>query len=262
MNESPRFDLGLSELQDVDGDLSEEFPTALKHFQQTETTHLYEGGGYIWRKYQTDDALDIIPIKMRSKVFVPPAEPNSLERTLQNITKYIYEQKRLLRSQGIVFDAEYLVHEVNGDVQLIAAVPKVEKLYPESGDLKSDKDWEEYISKFIQLQKNLLAYYDDRISVQKPLLWDDTKLEQYVYGPVGVDGERQFVLVDPDCRCEWDRNGLNRFISRAEDAIRTVRSQLEVYGPGSADRRGEEFESLLTQYQKRYDELRSMNNLP
>ncbi len=249
MREDGKFDLGISELAaHLDDDKSRELSTALAFFKEGDTNDLYEGVGYIWRARSVEDALDMLSHDVASLVKSP-----STEHTLRNISKLAYSEFGKLKSRGVRFHGEFIVHDVNGAPRLVSAVPKVSEVVAHpSLYLKTENEWAQYAQEFIKLHRGLLEYFDEAESTGRPILYDCSKLDQYLYGIDETDQKMTFVLVDSDLVYGGEPENYQKFLYDGLDAVTVVISSLQgnsACRPTSEIARG--LKELLTDYTER-----------
>ena len=253
MLESGKFDMGLSALSPFpDEERNTELPTALKFFQEVYTTDLYEGADYIWRARPAEDVLEMLSDGVSSQVETP-----SQVQTLRNIEQLATDEHERLKTFGVQFNGEFIVHDVNDVPCLVSAVPKILIHTAETPEqlFHSDEEWGEYARSFIKLHKSLLSYFDASLSRGLPLLYDDAKREQYVYGD-SDSGTKDFVLVDADMIYGNDDENYKKFIHDGKTSVEDLLSFVKEYRPAAMT--GEitrDFKELVVRYEERGRQL-------
>jgi hypothetical protein len=210
-----KFEMGLGKFSDKNEEhFADEEAIAFKYFLDSEEHDLFEGEEYIWRSFTFRHAMACMPPEMQ-----PALAAESEASTLQNISAFAEEQFDLLKQRGIRFDGRFIVHNVNGATALVLAVPKIKWVYPE--DLPHPAmEWEYYVSKFLELQKNLISYYDTQTARETFVLYDVSRFPQYVYGKESGEAQPSFILVDGDPRfAEVKEEGYAHFIRGGKTAI-------------------------------------------
>ncbi len=230
MDEKPKFDMGLNRLRPGGA-------------FRPDTNLLFAAKGYIWRSATLNEALGNIANELRESV-----QGTSDEETLQNISKLAYGAFNALAKHGIAFKGEFIVHDVNGVVSLVSAVPEVRGAMTEARQFKKVADWQKMFTSFSELYEGLLGYFDEHYP-EKPMLWDISRAEQYVYGNDPRGDGKSFVLVDSDFLYKNTPEHYEKFIRRGKMNIEGTMAKHEARL--TSDTR-ERMEWLLAGYEERY----------